>query len=176
MIRSSGMVAIHFADSKHALASHLYRYCVCNWCSLVHTSSSSVATSGGYLVGCWLRTFSLRSRPGSSEVRRTAELPGSGVVRAGRRFLLVKPMHGRFASVTFGRLATASNETRTGGRRNGGTPHGCTAVYWRFASAMRSLDKAVLVSQPTLLNVRLWQIVATTAQSSPCPHSPKDSQ
>ena len=161
MIRSSGMVAIHFADSKHALASHLYRYSVCNWCSLVHTSSSSVATSGGYLVGCWLRTFSLRSRPGSSEVRRTAELPGSGVVRAGRRFLLVKPMHRRFV-LTFGRLETASNETRIGGRRNGGTPHDCTAVNWRFASAM----------QPTLLNVRLWQIVAATAQSSPCPDSP----
>jgi hypothetical protein len=175
MIRSSGMVAIHFADSKHALASHLYRYCVCNWCSLVHTSSSSVATSGGYLAGCWLRTFSLRCRPGSSEVRRTAELPGSGVVRARRRFLLVKPMHRRFA-LTSGRLATASNETRIGGRRDGGTPHGCTAVHWRFASAMRSLDQAVLVSQLTLLIVRLRQIVAATAQSSPCPDSPMDPQ
>jgi hypothetical protein len=174
MIRSSGMAAIHVADSKHALALHLYRYSGCNWCSrltleVVHTSSSSEATSGGYLVRCWLRTFSLRCRAGSSEVRRTAELPGSGVVHARRRFLLVKPMHRRFASVTFGRLATALNENRIGGRRNGGTRHDCTAVNWRFASAMRSLDQAVLVSQPTLLNVRLWQIVAARAQSSPMP-------
>ncbi len=37
MIRSSGIAAIHVAESKHDLSIHLYRYSGCNWCSRLFT-------------------------------------------------------------------------------------------------------------------------------------------
>ena len=84
----------------------------------------------------------------AASLLRGAHLCSSGSSAQCRGPRTLEPMHRRFSSVTFGRLATASNGNRIGGRRNGGTPHDCTAVNWRFASAMRSTKPCLFAVDP----------------------------